>query len=1074
MRCTRLYLYNIMDNHFVPPGPLKLDSTNLEQSWKFWLQKYELYMTASGACEKPESTQVAIFLHLIGDEALQVYNTFSFVSDDERKQIAVVRQKFADYCQPRRNIVYERYQFWRQTQSPGESIDTFVTSLRLKAQSCDFGSQEESMIRDRIVLGCPDHRLQERLLREPDLTLAKALAICRAAESTKEQLRDIAGTASVHQVKSGRDKPSSSHRHRSRGRGDKPDGQSSCGNCGRSHPPKSCPAYKQICKSCGKEGHFAKVCRSSRRRSLSRNRTLSASAPSSPSSSSAVHVVHENHDTMFVGQLRIEACERSAQSCWWKQFNINRTNVSCKLDTGAEANVMSRSVFESLVSPATLRHSSTVLTAYGESKLHPLGVVTLQLEHAGKQQPVDFFVVDRPVATILGLPTCTTLDIVRRIDVLHSQSLLDNYADVFTGLGEMPGEYHIELDPSVSPVIHAPRKVPLALQPRLKSALDDMEQKGVISKCDGPTDWVSSLLIVEKKNGTLRLCLDPRDLNRAVKREHFVLPTCDDVLTKLHGKSVFTIIDMKDGFWHVKLDEESSKLCTFNSPFGRYSMNRLPLGLSSAPEVFQKRNIQIFGDIPNVHIVFDDMIIAAADDSEHDETFNTVLQRARENNVKFNRAKVQFKVSEVRFLGHLLSAEGIRPDDEKIAAIRDMPTPQSRAELQRFIGMVTYVSKFIPRLSDHTDPLRQLLRKNADWQWNHEQEESFNRLKALLQSAPTLRYFNPAQNAWIQTDSSSKGLGACLLQNGRPIAFASRSLSDAECNYAQIEKELLAIVFACEKFSQYIYGRLTVVQSDHKPLESIFKKQISATTPRLQRLLLRLMKYSLRIEYLPGSKMFIADTLSRAYLPYTPTDGDRELAEDLDVVVHSVVSSYPASEKRLSELRSATENDPVLSVVRRCLRDGAPSDTSSLLPEVKQILKSIADVCDLDGLLFLNGKLIVPQSMRKSILDIVHEGHLGIEKSKHLARTSVYWPGLGSDVERLVAKCSVCQSFQKAQPREPLIPHPVPERAWQKLGADIFSLFGKDYLIVTDYYSHFPEIALLENKTASCVVTHLK
>jgi len=161
----------------------------------------------------------------------------------------------------------------------------------------------------------------------------------------------------------------------------------------------------------------------------------------------------------------------------------------------------------------------------------------------------------------------------------------------------MPGQYHIELDKSVSPVIHARRKVPLALQPRLKTALDDMEEKGVISKCNVSTDWVSSLLIVEKKNGSLRLCLDPRDLNKAVKREHFVLPTCEDVLAKLHGKSIFTIIDMKDGFWHVSLDESSSKLCTFNSPFGRYSMLHLPFRLSSAPEVFQRRNMEIFGDM---------------------------------------------------------------------------------------------------------------------------------------------------------------------------------------------------------------------------------------------------------------------------------------------------------------------------------------------------------------------------------------------------------------------------------------------------------------------------------------------
>jgi len=203
------------------------------------------------------------------------------------------------------------------------------------------------------------------------------------------------------------------------------------------------------------------------------------------------------------------------------------------------------------------------------------------------------------------------------------------------------------------------------------------------------------------------------------------------------------------------------------------------------------------------------------------------------------------------------------------------------------------------------------------------------------------------------------------------------------------------------------------VQSDHKPLEAIFKKQISRTTPRLQRMLLRLMKYSLQIEYLPGSKMYIADTLSRAYLQSKLSDADRELAEDLDVTVHSVIASFPASQNKLAELRSATEMDQVLSAVCLCIRDGIPTDTTLLQPEVKQILKSAAEIDDINGLLFLNNKLIVPQSCTNQ--SWMNEVHLGVEKTKQLARSSVYWPGMGDDIERVINKCSVCQPFQRKQ-----------------------------------------------------------
>ena len=402
----------------------------------------------------------------------------------------------------------------------------------------------------------------------------------------------------------------------------------------------------------------------------------------------------------------------------------------------------------------------------------------------------------------------------------------------------MPGEHQIVTDPSVSPVVHAPRKVPIALLPKLRVALDDMERDGIIVKCDKPTDWMSSLLIVEKKIGSPRLCLDPRDLNKAIKREHLVVPTCEDVTARLHGKRVFfSLIDMTNGFWQVCLDDESSRLCTFNTPFGRYHMRRLPFGISSAPEIFQKRNTQVFGDIDGVHIIFDDLIIAASDDSEHDQILRKVLERARANGVRFNRSKVQLRLPEVKYLGHLLSANGVRPDPDKVIAIREMPTPGDRKELLRFLGMTTYLSKFIPAYSTITDPLRLLLKKDALWQWHPEHDSAVSKLKEQVEKTPTLAYFNPNKPVVIQTDASSTGIGSCLLQDERPIAFASRSLTDAETRYAQIE-ELLAIVNACEKFSHYIYGHQTTVHSDHKPLEAIWRKQINATSPRLQRMLL--------------------------------------------------------------------------------------------------------------------------------------------------------------------------------------------------------------------------------------------
>ena len=314
----------------------------------------------------------------------------------------------------------------------------------------------------------------------------------------------------------------------------------------------------------------------------------------------------------------------------------------------------------------------------------------------------------------------------------------------------------------------------------------------------------------------------------------------------------------------MRLDEESSHLCTFNTPFGRYRFKRMPFGIRLAPKVFQKKNEVLFGDTDGVEVIFDDIIVAASDEKEHDETMLKLLERARQANVKFNSAKLQYKVSEVKYVGNIVSESGLKPDVEKVRAITQLPLPQSKEELQRFLGMVNYFSQFIPNQSEITAPLRNLLKKDVMWIWSYEHTQAVERLKQILSSQPVLKFYDPTKPVKLQVDASKSGLGACVLQDGHPIAYASRSLTQAEEHYAQIEKELLAVVFGCERFNHYVYGRPVDVESDHKPLVSVNKKPLTKVSPRLQRLLLRLQKYEVNITYLPGKYMYVADTLSRA------------------------------------------------------------------------------------------------------------------------------------------------------------------------------------------------------------------
>ena len=587
---------------------------------------------------------------------------------------------------------------------------------------------------------------------------------------------------------------------------------------------------------------------------------------------------------------------------------------------------------------------------------------------------------------------------------------------------------------------------------------------------DRPTPWVNSLVIVEKRDGSLRLCLDPRDLNKAIRREHHRIPTAEDIASRLSGKKVFSIVDEKDGFWQVPLDDESSHLCTFNTLYGRYRFKWMPFGIKSAPEVFQKKNESIFGDIDGVEVIFDDIIVVAADEQEHDQIMRKLLQRARDANVKFNSAKFQYKVSEVKYMGNIVSESGLKPDVEKVRAIIQMPTPQSKEELQRFLGMVNYFSEFIPNQSEITTPLRHLLKKEAVWTWSHEHTQSVEHLKRILSSQPVLKFFDPSKPVKLQVDASKSGLGACILQDGHPIAYASRSLTQAEEKYSQIEKELLAVVFGCERFNHYVYGRPVDVDSDHKPLVPITKKPLLKSPPRLQRLLLRLQKYDINIAYVPGKYMHVA--LSRASLNEQPTDF--ELNNDMEVVVHRLVANLPMTEEKLTQMKSATAQDDTLQALRKVVKNGWPSHRSKLPSSIAHYWHLCGEVHEAEGLLFLGEKLIIPQEMRQDVLNCIHESHLGIEKCKSRARAVVYWPGMSPAIERMVAKCSVCLKHQRENQKEPLLPHEVPQRPWQKLGADIFQLNSNSYIVVVDHYSKYPELCLLKDKTAGSVITSMK
>ncbi|PIK48181.1 hypothetical protein BSL78_14973 [Apostichopus japonicus] len=420
-----------------------------------------------------------------------------------------------------------------------------------------------------------------------------------------------------------------------------------------------------------------------------------------------------------------------------------------------------------------------------------------------------------------------------------------------------------------------------------------MEEIGVIERVTEPTEWVSSMVTVIKPDRKrVRICLDPKDLNEALERAHYPMKTIEEIVTKLPQAKVFSTLDANCGYWQLELDTDSSKLCTFNTPMGRYRYKRLPFGVNAAPEIFQRCMTELFDDLTGVEVIMDDILVWGSNEQEHDMRLEQVLQRCRDKKLKLNLDKCKFKVDEVPYIGHILTSDGVKPDIKKVKAIQEMHPPTNITELKRFLGMVNYVAKFVDNLSAISEPLRVLLRKDTVWQWNEEQQKSFDALKVMITNAPILKYFDTNKPVTLSVDASKSGVGAVLLQENKPVAYASKTFTEAQTRYAQIEKELAAIVYGCEKFHQYIFGRMVTVETDHKPLESIFKKPLSRAPPRLQRMLLKLQKYVLSVSYKKGSELHVADALSRNYLP----DTSEEVNDGLHIM-ECVVSPCQFHEK---------------------------------------------------------------------------------------------------------------------------------------------------------------------------------
>lgn len=995
-------------------------------------------------------------------------------------------------------VVRERYKFWTALKrQPGETIHDLAARIRQSAVTCDFPSIKNPLdeaMRTKFMCSVENDSIIQALFKskEEELTFNKAIQVATEIEDVRQATRETMTPheQEVHKLKNDNGRRVAKRgdkfykkkeevtfqkkRFSSQTRQKKKQGaQRPCQRCNGHHRADTCRFKTAECRYCHKSGHIERACYKKRR--------------------------DEEEGILMIKEAQEKSTVNSLSSNTLKtQLTISRKDISFEVDTGAADSFMSHKTWTRIgkpqLSPCDIKYQCA-----SNSPLPVMGTITVEVKRDSVPYQMQF-VVTKLNLHLLGRKAIAKLQIsvdemlgmtkVNKVfenlkpDIALQKAckqVCEEFPNIFKDeLGKLKDfELDIKFKEEARPVFHKPRTVPYAIQEELDRALETGIKKG-IWKPVSFSDYGTPIVPIKKKamNGQkpkLRVCGDYSvTVNPQLETHRYPIPLPDDLMRKLGGGHGFTKIDLADAYNQICLSPASQERLALSTSKGVLLQTRLPFGISSAPGYFQQIMDQLTQDLPGVAVYLDDILVSGKDAQDHVKNLRSLLQRLDEKGLRCNKAKCCFAQPTVEYLGHLLSREGIAKGP-KVDAVVKMPAPTDVSSLKAFLGQVQFYSKFLPNLSTTLEPLNHLTQKNVKWEWNSKQHAAFLKVKELLCSDVVLAHYDPSLEIGISCDASNCGIGAVLFhkypdKTERPIANASKTLSPAQKKYSQIQKEALAIVFALNKFHQFLFGRKFLLVTDHKPLVNIFSpdKAIPAMAAnRLARWSLTLSQYQYQIVYRKSAEHGNADALSR--LPQGPDKSfdQKETWEDTDTVCTIKTIGSQLNKKNADVVTEESRKDQVISAVISNCKNGwrrQRKRNDPMYSEIEKYRKCQDSLSHEGGCLFYGPRLVIPASLREKVLDILHTGHTGMQRMKQLARTAVYWPGIDSEIATLCKKCTGCAEHQNSPPKEVNHPWIRPEKPWMRIHIDhAINFLGSNWLIVVDAYSKYPCI----HKTSS-------
>lgn len=1087
------------------------DFDSEKETWPRFIERLKLYFTVIGVgnAEADQPKRKAILLNSMG---IDLFNKYRDTHLDAIDTVTFdnIAQRVEAIINPRPIEIAERYKFHSRRQQHGEDSANYMLALRKLALTCNFGADGanalNNRLRDQFVCGLGNKDMQKFLLTQAELTLNNVVTFATSFESAERTTELFSQGAvkdtSVHAV--GR-KESERKQSDNQARSSKPMFTGRCHHCGKTnhHPPAGCKHRSATCFKCGKTGHIVPVCRATSKddkSSKSMNRGVNRRHHQAFEIEGAQYTSDEDEDEL--NQVHVDAlCHQIIPGIAPKfliQLQINNVAIVLEVDTGTPVTIINRNDYEKL-KPLTVSISKLKLSSYSGHVLSQIGRSKVRVSYRNKNyDDMTIHIVDGQRTSLMGrqwidkmniqLADCYRPGDNATVAMMEPgappsagprqqsiNSLLTEFNDLFDGtLGCITGvEASITLSDTPFRKFWPARPIPFAIEEKVKLELDRLVDRGIIERVPRDISEYASPIVVVAKRGSeaIRLCADFKvSINNAVVMEQYPLPKIDDLFARIGDCKIFSKLDLTEAYHQLKLDTQAQKYTVINTKWGLYRYLRLVFGVSSAPSIFQRTLESILYDLPGVVCELDDVLVAAPTLEEHTRRLRAVFERFRQRGIKLGLHKCVFGSTSVKYLGHVIDATGLHASDDKIQAVMEARVPNNVRELQSFIGLVNYYSKFINNMSTLCNPLYRLLHKDTPWQWGREESNAFQELKRRLSEPPVLCHYDRNLKVGLAVDASEYGVGAVLIHlfddgTEKPIAYASQTLSASQRNYAQIEKEAYSMIFGVLKFKQYLYGRKFTIITDHKPLLTLLgpnKAIPDRTSNRLKRWALTLSSFNYDLKFRNSTQNANADCLSRLPLNVTAEDNVDIFQLTDDVIENELTSKV---------LKVETQKDAALSVVLRSLTSGWPSPCP---PELQPFQQRRSELATDNGCIYWGQRIIVPTSMRESVLNELHEGHPGMTRMKNLARTLVWWPNLDAAIEKKVQSCSHCQSVRAEAPAAAVHPWEFPTQAWHRLHIDYAGPFhGYMWLVVMDARSKWPEVIAMKSATTATTIKAL-